>query len=160
MNNFSIFIKKLLEVCVSVMLAVMSCLVFLNVVLRYSFNTSFTMTEELSRFLFIWVIFLGAILAFMEDSHVNVAILAEKLSVKGRRLLNLLINLMMLVCCYLIFIGSYQQMLINWHNLSPISSIPTGISFLASVIMSGFIGGLILVRVILNTTVLVKGERA
>ena len=61
MNKFNLFTKKLLEICVAVMLAVMSFLVFLNVVLRYSFNTSFTMTEELSRFLFIWVIFLGVV---------------------------------------------------------------------------------------------------
>lgn len=159
MESFSLYIKKLLEICVAVMLAVMSCLVFWNVVLRYGFNTSFTMTEELSRFLFIWVIFLGAILAFMEDSHVNVAILSEKLSAKGRSLLSLSTDVIMLACCYLIFVGSYQQMIINWHNLSPISSIPTGISFLASVLMSVCVGLLLLSRLLINTVIFFKGEK-
>ncbi|MFC0308920.1 TRAP transporter small permease subunit [Gallibacterium trehalosifermentans] len=159
MNQVNYFIKKLLEIGAAVMLAVMSCLVFLNVVLRYGFNTSFTMTEELSRFLFIWVIFLGAILAFMENAHVNVAVLADKLSLKGQQILTLVTNSIMLVCCYLIFVGSYQQMVINWHNYSPISEIPTGISFLASVIMSGFIAILISLRIIITAALLVKGEK-
>lgn len=159
MTSFNSCIKKLLEICVAVMLAIMSCLVFWNVILRYSFNTSFTMTEELSRFLFIWVIFLGAILAFMENSHVNVSVFPEKLSVKGRQLLGLFTDVIMLICCYLILKGSYQQMIINWHNLSPISSIPTGISFLASLLMSICIGLLILSRLIINALALLKGEK-
>lgn len=159
MNKFNLFTKKLLEICVAAMLAVMSFLVFLNVVLRYSFNTSFTMTEELSRFLFIWVIFLGAILAFAENAHVNVSVLSDKLSKKGKLILSLCTNAIMLICCYLIFTGSYQQMVINWHNYSPISSIPTGISFLASTTMSFGIGLLIISRLIVNIATLFRGEK-
>ncbi|MFU2134782.1 TRAP transporter small permease subunit [Gallibacterium anatis] len=159
MDKFNLFTKKLLEICVAAMLAVMSFLVFLNVVLRYSFNTSFTMTEELSRFLFIWVIFLGAILAFSENAHVNVSVLSDKLSKKGKLILSLCTNAIMLICCYLIFTGSYQQMAINWHNYSPISSIPTGISFLASTTMSFGIGLLIIARLIINIATLFRGEK-
>ena len=65
----------------------------------------------------------------------------------------------MFICCYLIFIGSYQQMVINWHNYSPISSIPTGISFLASTIMSLGIGLLIIARLIVNIVTLFRGGK-
>ena len=46
-----------------VSLALMVIMVFSNVVLRYVFNSGITATEELSRFLFLWLIFIGAIVA-------------------------------------------------------------------------------------------------
>ena len=46
---------------IAVLLAVMVVLVFGNVVLRYGFNSGITVSEELSRWLFVWMTFLGAI---------------------------------------------------------------------------------------------------
>ncbi|MEO5883317.1 MAG: TRAP transporter small permease subunit, partial [Caldimonas sp.] len=43
------------------MLATMVVLVFGNVVLRYGFNSGITASEELSRFLFVWLTFMGAV---------------------------------------------------------------------------------------------------
>ncbi|MDU8925081.1 TRAP transporter small permease [Pasteurellaceae bacterium LIM206] len=160
MHHFVRYVGKLLEVTSVAMLAVMACLVFLNVVLRYAFNTSFTMTEELSRYLFVWVTFLAAVLAFNENGHVNVSVLVDKLSPLKRKILSIITDGIMLYCCYLIFIGSYDQMTLNMSNYSPISGIPTGVNFLASVIMSVLIGILLLVRLIASFTHIVKGEAA
>jgi len=54
---------RLLEYVIAGLLALMVVLVFGNVVLRYVFNSGITMSEELSRWLFVWLIFLGAIIA-------------------------------------------------------------------------------------------------
>lgn len=89
MKSLSIYVTKLLESLVVVILATMSCLVFLNVVLRYGFNSSINITEEVSRYLFVWLAFLGAILAFNENRHVNVTIFTSRLSLAKQKILHL-----------------------------------------------------------------------
>lgn len=85
MKSLSVYVTKLLESLVVVILATMSCLVFLNVVLRYGFNSSINITEEVSRYLFVWLAFLGAILAFNENRHVNVTIFTSRLSLAKQK---------------------------------------------------------------------------
>ncbi|KGQ71176.1 C4-dicarboxylate ABC transporter permease [Chelonobacter oris] len=146
MNRIIFYAGKILEILVVSMLAVMACMVFANVVLRYAGNSSITIAEELSRYLFVWVTFLGAILMFKENGHVSVTVLADKLSPRKRKILSIFTDGVMLYCCYLIFIGSYAQMELNMSNYAPISGIPTGINFLAGVIMSALIGVLLVIR--------------
>lgn len=159
MKSLTVFVRKTLEMLVVIILASMSCLVFLNVVLRYGFNSSINVTEEVSRYLFVWLAFLGAILAFSENQHVNVTILTSKLSERKRKWLSILTDSAMLFCCYLIISGGWTQFQLNLHNLAPISGLPQGITFLASVITGGLIAILILVRLIGNLSQLLKGEQ-
>jgi TRAP-type C4-dicarboxylate transport system permease small subunit len=49
------FLKVLIALC----LAAMVVLVFGNVVLRYAFNMGITLSEEVSRWLFVYLTFLG-----------------------------------------------------------------------------------------------------
>ena len=59
---------KLAEVTLVIMLSAMVIMVFGNVVLRYGFNDGIISSEELSRFLFIWITFLGAIVTMRENA--------------------------------------------------------------------------------------------
>ena len=62
----------LLKGVIALCLAVMVVLVFGNVVLRYGFNSGITISEELSRWLLVWLTFLGAIVAVREHAHLGV----------------------------------------------------------------------------------------
>ncbi|WP_074195102.1 TRAP transporter small permease subunit, partial [Escherichia coli] len=53
--------KKILEAILAINLAVLSCIVFINIILRYGFQTSILSVDELSRYLFVWLTFIGAI---------------------------------------------------------------------------------------------------
>ncbi|PJG84244.1 TRAP transporter small permease [Conservatibacter flavescens] len=159
MNTLARYSTKILETLVVIILAIMSTLVFLNVVLRYGFNSSISVTEEVARYLFVWLSFLGAILAFNENQHVSVNVLVDKLSPLKRRVLRLITDGLMLFCCYLVFDGSMTQFQLNWDNIAPISGIPTGITFLASVIASAAIGLLLVLRMFANLTALAKGDK-
>ncbi|MBW1532181.1 2,3-diketo-L-gulonate TRAP transporter [Escherichia coli] len=61
--------KKILEAILAINLAVLSCIVFINIILRYGFQTSILSVDELSRYLFVWLTFIGAIVAFGNDSN-------------------------------------------------------------------------------------------
>ena len=64
--------ERLLRWLMVIIIASMALLVFLNVVLRYGFNSNLTITEEMGRYLFVWLTFLGGISAFIRDRHVRV----------------------------------------------------------------------------------------
>ena len=66
-------------------MAAIVLIVFVNVALRYIVNTGLTWSEEIAVNLFVWVIFLGAILAGLEGLHIKVDLLTKKLPKKCRR---------------------------------------------------------------------------
>lgn len=158
MKSFAIYIGKILNVAIVAILSLMSCLVFINVVLRYGFNSSISITEEVSRYLFVWLAFLGAIVAFADNQHVRVTMLTDRLSEHKRRLLYIVTDAAMLFCCYLIIDGSWTQFQLNINNLAPISGIPLGITYLASAVAGVAIGIIIIARIISTIGLLVKGE--
>ena len=77
---------RVLEILIVVCLAVMAVLVFGNVVLRYAFDSGIAVSEELSRLLFVWLIFLGAILASVQHAHIGFDALMQRLPVAARKL--------------------------------------------------------------------------
>ncbi|OOF58753.1 TRAP transporter small permease [Rodentibacter myodis] len=158
MKSFARFVGKILEVLVVFILSIMALLVFLNVVLRYGFNSSINVTEEVSRYLFIWLTFLAAVLAFNGNQHVNVTILTDKLSSNGRNILGIFTDALMLYCCYLIVDGSWIQFQLNLTNLAPISGLPQGITYFAGVVAGILIGGVLITRMLSRIHFLTKGE--
>ncbi|HGO5856870.1 TPA: TRAP transporter small permease [Mannheimia haemolytica] len=159
MKALAQLVGKLLELLVVVILSAMSILVFVNVVLRYGFNSSISVTEEVSRYMFVWLAFLGAVLAFSENQHVRVTMLTDKLSPIARNLLSIVTDLAMLFCCYLIVDGSWIQFNLNLNNFAPISGLPQGITFLASTVAGVLIGLLIIARIVATVSVIAKGEK-
>lgn len=101
-------------------LAVMVVLVFGNVVMRYGFNSGITMSEELSRWLFVWLTFLGAIVAMKDGAHLGSDTLVSRLPTAGKKLFLIIGHGLMLFVCWLLFQGSYEQALINWDTTSAV----------------------------------------
>jgi TRAP-type C4-dicarboxylate transport system permease small subunit len=110
-----------LEVVIAVCLAVMVLLVFGNVVLRYAFNSGITVSEEMSRWLFVWLTFLGGIVALREHAHLGTEILIAKLGATGKKACVVMAYGLMLLMCWMLFSGSLQQTKINWDVSAPSS---------------------------------------
>ena len=62
---------KAVEAVLATLLLAMVLMVFGNVVLRYVFNSGIVVSEELSRFCFVWLTFIGAIVAVRDDAHLG-----------------------------------------------------------------------------------------
>ncbi len=115
---------RLLEGLLVLCLGAMVVMVLGNVVLRYGFNAGITVSEELSRFLFVWLTFLGAILGLREGTHLGVDTLVRMLPLAGRKACFALSQLLMLLCCWLFFIGTWRQHDVNVANYSPVIGLP------------------------------------
>src|SRR2546423_506890 len=99
----------LLKVAIALCLAAMVVLVFSNVVLRYVFNSGIAMSEELSRWLLVWLTFLGAIVALRQHAHLGVDTLVRALPPRGRFICFMLSYLLMLYADALLTLGSWKQ---------------------------------------------------
>jgi TRAP-type C4-dicarboxylate transport system permease small subunit len=122
----------------------MVILVFGNVVLRYGFNTGITVSEELSRWLFVYVTFLGAIVAMREHAHLGVDSLVRRLPPIGKKACLVVSQLLMLFATWLFLQGSWVQTNINLKNSAPVSGLPVGIVYAAGIIFSVSVGLILL----------------
>jgi TRAP-type C4-dicarboxylate transport system permease small subunit len=120
---------QLLKFLIVVNLALMVVLVFGNVVLRYGFNLGITVSEELSRWLFVWLIFLGAIVALREHGHLGVDTLVKRLPPLGRKICLVASQLLMLYATWLLLSGSWTQTIINLDVKAPASGLSSGLFY-------------------------------
>ena len=134
----------LLKLVMVLCLALMVILVFGNVVLRYGFNTGITVSEELSRWLFVYVTFLGAIVAMREHAHLGVDSLVKRLPPIGKKICLVVSQLLMLFATWLFLQGSWLQTNINLHNAAPASGMSVGIVYAAGIIFSISVGFILL----------------
>lgn len=117
-------------------LALMVVLVFGNVVLRYAFNSGITMSEELSRWLFVWLTFLGAVIAMNDGSHLGSDMLVSRLGVTGKKVCLMLGHLLMLYVSWLMFKGSWDQMQVNLETASPVMEISMAIFYASGMVFA------------------------
>jgi TRAP-type transport system small permease protein len=126
----------LLKALIAVFLAIMVVLVFGNVVLRYAFNSGITVSEEVSRWLFVWLTFLGAIVAMREHGHLGVDSLVKRLPSGGKKACLVLSQVLMLYVTWLLLVGSWEQTLINWDVAAPASGLSTGLFYGVGVVFA------------------------
>jgi TRAP-type C4-dicarboxylate transport system permease small subunit len=127
---------RLLAMLMALMLALMVVLVFGNVVLRYVFNSGITVSEELSRWLFVWMTFLGAIVALKEHGHLGSDMLVSRLPVAGKKACLIAGQLLMLYINWLLLSGSYQQARINLDVEAPVTGASMAIFYGAGVVFA------------------------
>ena len=72
-------------------------IVFLQVILRYVFNSSLNWVEELTRYLFVWLTWIGAAHAVRNDKHIRVTVLLDKFGPTAKNWLEIIITLLCLV---------------------------------------------------------------
>lgn len=135
---------QFLKIAIVTCLALMVILVFGNVVLRYAFNLGITMSEELSRFLFVWLTFLGAIIAFREHGHLGVDMVVSRLSAAGKKACLIVSQVLMLFVTWLFLQGSWEQTIINLDVKSPSAGISMGMFYGVGVIFSISVGVMLL----------------
>lgn len=117
---------KLLDVVLIVLIGGMACMVFMNVVLRYAFNSGIPVTEELSRFCFVWLTFIGAVVAHRHNLHMGMETVVAQFKRRGRMVLMAASDLLIIFCAGVLFLGTWKQLPINMSMTAPVSGIPMG----------------------------------
>ena len=124
-----------LELIMVIMMIGMLILVGLNVGLRIGFNTGIDFAEEIPRFMFIWLIFCGAIVALKQNTHINVNMFVHMVKRPVQKLFYGITQVLVLICGVYITYGTWMLHDIIKYNASPVLQISTlwvfGVTYIA-----------------------------
>ena len=139
---------RFLERLMVFLLSMMVLMVFGNVVLRWTVDSGIDVSEEMSRYFFVWLTFIGAVVVMREHLHLGVDALVGRLARQGRLACMAASDTLILFCCAVFFWGTWQQAAINASNIAPVTGISMlwvfGIGYFTSVC----IGLMVLMRIL------------
>lgn len=131
-------------------LGVMAIAVFINVVLRYGFGSGIAASEELSRLLFVWMVFIGATAAYPAGEHMAFTSLVGLLSKRPHAMaaMTALIRLLVILACVLLGWGAWQQVVVGLDSRSVVLRYPTALLPLPALLSAVAIGIMALVELV------------
>lgn len=103
---------QILEFMIAIFLGIMILFTFLNVVLR-QFDKGFAWSEELTRICFIYLIYLGSIVAARENRHLMIDTLINKVPPAAQKALYVIIQGTIIWLMGILTTGAFQN---AWHN--------------------------------------------
>ncbi|TMH07066.1 MAG: TRAP transporter small permease subunit [Betaproteobacteria bacterium] len=144
--------QRAANLAMAICLGVMAVAVFINVVLRYGFGSGVAASEELSRLLFVWMVFLGATAAYPAGEHMAFTSLVGLLQKRPRAfaLMTLLIRLLVLLACVMVAWGAWQQVIVGMGSRSVVLAYPAALLPLPAFLSAVAIGVMVIVELIKN----------
>ncbi|MFO1268839.1 MAG: TRAP transporter small permease [Rubrivivax sp.] len=117
------------------LMAAMALLVMVNVIARYVFNHSFVWAEEISRYMMVWVGFLGAGLVLRVGAHIAVDVFQDMLPRRAAQAMRAgvvavfgtsLVAMLWLGIEYVLFAWGQETPVLNWNFGVIYIAIPVG----------------------------------
>ncbi len=113
-TGFARFVNEFEETVIALILAAMTIITFINVVLRYGFNTGLIWGLEMVSFLFAWLVLFGASYAVKTTSHLGVDAVINLFGPGGRRILGLISGAVCIAFALLLLKGAWDY----WANFA------------------------------------------
>ena len=117
-------LDKFLAFVTASAMGVIVLLVFVNVAMRYLLNTGLTWSEEVAVNLFVWVIFLGAILAALQGLHIKVDLLTARLSARMQKVFMVVANVCVVFAMGVLIHGGLTVVEVSHRNVSAATELP------------------------------------
>jgi gluconokinase len=132
------YVQALMAAC----LAVMTGAVFLNVLLRYGFGSGIAASEELSRLLFVWMVFIGATAAYPVGEHMAFTSIVATFQNRPKTMavLKVVIRVLVIFTCVLLGHGAWQQVEVGMASESVVMGYNTALLPLPVLLSSIAIG--------------------
>ena len=133
---------KIILTIAQIAVVIMLCTVFMNVVLRFCFNSGITWAEEIPRLLVTLFTFLACAIGVRDHMHISVTILYNRFKKDGiaRKIMDILADLSTLVCGFLLLYygAQYTIRMAGMPGVLPMTGWPTWIQYIPAP-MGGFI---------------------
>lgn len=106
MNKVLKLLDKIEELLLVSMFAGMVLVIFFQVIMRYAFNNSLPWSEELGKFFFVWISWLGISIGAKRGEHIKITMFSDKVSFKTKHMLNILSEtIVIIICAITVFYG-------------------------------------------------------
>lgn len=119
-DGFVAILFKVASWTVLILMAVMCIVMLIQVFSRYILNAPLTWPEEVSRYLFIWIVYLGAAIAFRYKAHLGMDFAAAKLPPAYRNWLERFVELLLLTFLILVIYISREVLEVTSLQKSPV----------------------------------------
>lgn len=129
---------RFIELALAALMFGMVAMVFGNVVLRYGFNSGITVSEELSRVFFVWLTFIGAIVAMRDGEHLGMSNVVERMSRRGKLISAGICQVLIFMCSCMLVWGTWSQHDVNATTRAPVTGMPLIWVFGVSYLTGGF----------------------
>jgi TRAP-type transport system small permease protein len=123
-------LQKTIRFMLCVLLICMVVIVFANVICRYYLDAALAWSEEVTRFMLVWMVFLGAILAYVNDEHLGLDLLVKSLPRTPRLSVAILGDLLIMYAVWLLIRGGSMLTVGSWEWEAPATSVPYGYIYL------------------------------
>jgi TRAP-type C4-dicarboxylate transport system permease small subunit len=142
--------QRVAQIAMAACLGVMAVAVFINVVLRYGFGSGVAASEELSRLLFVWMVFIGATAAYPAGEHMAFTSLVATLQQRPLALavMTALIRVLVLLACGLTAWGAWQQVVVGLDSRSVVLAYPAALLPLPVLLCAVSIGVMALIELL------------
>ena len=142
--------QRVAQAAMAACLGVMAVAVFVNVVLRYGFGSGIAASEELSRLLFVWMVFIGATAGYPAGEHMAFTSLVGLLKSRpaAMALVTLLIRALVVLACGLLAWGAWQQVVVGMDSHSVVLGYPTALLPLPALLSAVAIGVMALIEIV------------
>ena len=131
--------KKCIDGFNGLLLAIMFLITFWQIVIRFLPGEVTVWSEEVARFLFVWIVFLGAATLVRDGEHIRIALITDRLSPTAGRIVRVISSLMIIPFVIFMMWGAYKNMIKQWGTFAPtVDWLRLGYVYL-SLVLSGII---------------------
>jgi TRAP-type C4-dicarboxylate transport system permease small subunit len=123
-NKFDELLFKCLCWTCGILIFAMMVVTFSQVLARYAFQHSLSWSEEVGRFIFVWIAFLGMAACFKSAAHVALDLLVKYLTGFHRKTLEIVNGILIMVLSSAIFVSGISLFLLGMRQNSPALNIP------------------------------------
>lgn len=134
MSKFMDKLFKGIDYFTGILTGLMVLFVFLNVVLRTFFNSGLTWSEELARYLFVYVTYIGAISAMRANGHLGVDTLISRVKPGVQMAMYLISQTMIAALMCILVQGAYKMVIQNTQSRTAALGIPYSVLYFAGII--------------------------
>ncbi|MFC5712774.1 TRAP transporter small permease [Thalassorhabdus alkalitolerans] len=126
--------KHLEELLLVIFTGIMVGVIALQVFMRYFLGSSLAWSEELARYCFIWLVYIGISYGVKKQRHIKVDVLLLLLKERGKILLHMAANLCFLSFAVFVVIYGYRitESLLLFGQTSPSLNLPMGVVYAAA----------------------------
>ncbi len=131
MKRIRLFLDKLVNLLVIACVIGMVAVIFLQVIFRFVLNDPLSWSEELARFLFVWITFLGAAICARERAHIGMDYVVSKFPEALRKRIEHFEMLLLVVISLAIMVTSIETVVTNFGQSSPALKLNMGLVYAA-----------------------------
>lgn len=136
--SFFDILNKIEDVCLVVMFAVMVLTIFLQIIMRFVFNNSLVWSEELGKFIFVWISWLGISIGERKNEHIKITLITDRLPKAVQKVVEIIAYLILSVILIVTIYYAITLLGTQWKVRYAGIKISTSFGYLSLVLGCGF----------------------